>query len=63
MGWNRKAKHAINEVLQNCENFVQTLNERYTNPKGLREPPPKAQNDRLPDTAAAVLGKAESSAA
>jgi ribosome biogenesis GTPase A len=63
VGWNRKAKHAINEVLQNCENFVQTLNERYTNPKGLREPPPKAQSDRLPNNPSAVLGKAEGSVA
>jgi hypothetical protein len=62
-GWNGKARAQINEVLQNCENFVQTLNERYTNPKGLKESPPRAQTERLPDDPVIVLGKAERSAA
>ncbi|MCG6896477.1 MAG: dynamin family protein [Thiocapsa sp.] len=63
VGWGSKARAQINEVLQSCENYVQTLNERYTNPKGLKEPPPKAQTERLPDDAAAVLGKHRRSAA
>jgi hypothetical protein len=62
-GWNRKTRAEINEVLQSCENYVQTLNERYTNPKGLKEPPPKAQTERLPDDPNAVLGKKEHAAA
>jgi GTPase SAR1 family protein len=62
-GWGGKARAQINEVLQSCENYVQTLNERYTNPKGLKEPPPKAQTERLPDDPAAVLGKQEPSTA
>lgn len=57
VGWNRKARTEINEVLQSCENYVQTLNERYTNPKGLKEPPPKAQTERLPNAPDAVLSK------
>jgi hypothetical protein len=63
IGWNRKTRAEINEVLQSCENYVQTLNERYTNPKGLKEPPPKAQTERLPDDPNAVLGKKEPSVA
>jgi hypothetical protein len=63
IGWSGKARAQINEVLQNCENFVQTLNERYTNPKGLKEAPHKAHAVRLPDDPAAVLGKKERSAA
>lgn len=63
IGWSGKARAQINEVLQNCENFVQTLNERYTNPKGLKESPHKAHAVRLPDDPAAVLGKKERSAA
>lgn len=63
VGWGSKARSEINEVLQSCENYVQTLNERYTNPKGLKEPPPKAQTERLPDDAAAVLGRHRRSAA
>ncbi|SDX33373.1 dynamin family protein [Thiocapsa roseopersicina] len=63
IGWSGKARAQINEVLQNCENFVQTLNERYTNPKGLKDSPHKAHAVRLPDDPAAVLGKKERSAA
>jgi hypothetical protein len=62
-GWNRTAAAEINGVLQSCEDYVQTLNERYTNPKGLTEPPPKAQTERLPDDPDAVLGKKEHAAA
>ncbi|NCC27918.1 MAG: dynamin family protein [Gammaproteobacteria bacterium] len=63
VGWNAKARAQINEVLQNCENFVQTLNERYTNPKGLKESPLKAKTERLPDDPTIFPGKTERSAA
>ncbi len=63
IGWSSKTRAQINEVLQNCENFVQTLNERYTNPKGLKESPHKAHPARLPDDPVAVLGKKKRSAA
>ncbi|NCC28929.1 MAG: dynamin family protein [Gammaproteobacteria bacterium] len=63
IGWSGKTRAQINEVLQNCENFVQTLNERYTNPKGLKEAPHKADPAQLPDDPAAVLDKKERSAA
>lgn len=56
-GWGKRARQQIDEVLQNCEIFVQTLNERYTNPKGLKEPPPKAQTERLPSDPDSALGR------
>ncbi len=56
-GWSRKARAEINEVLQSCENYVQTLNERYTNPKGLKVPAPKAQTERLPEAPDTLLSK------
>ncbi|MBK1719932.1 dynamin family protein [Thiocystis violacea] len=36
-GWGRRARAEIDEVLQGCESYIQTLNERFTNPKGLSE--------------------------
>ncbi|EXJ15322.1 dynamin family protein [Imhoffiella purpurea] len=36
-GWNATSRSAIDEVFQDCESYIQTLNERFTNPKGLRE--------------------------
>jgi hypothetical protein len=63
VGWSGKARAQINEVLQNCENFVQTLNERYTNPKGLKESPHKPHTVHLPEGPANITGKKERSAA
>ncbi|NCA69917.1 MAG: dynamin family protein [Sphingobacteriia bacterium] len=40
VGWGSLTKSRLEDVLQSCENYVQTLNERFTNPKGLREPLP-----------------------
>jgi GTPase SAR1 family protein len=37
VGWNRKSRAEIDEVLQGCECYIQTLNERFTNPRGLQE--------------------------
>lgn len=39
-GWNAKSRAEIDEVLQGCESYIQTLNERFTNPRGLRDPMP-----------------------
>ncbi len=36
-GWGAQARAEIDEVLQGCETYIQTLNERFTNPTGLRE--------------------------
>lgn len=36
-GWNRKSRAALDEVLQDCENHIQTLNQRFTNPRGIQE--------------------------
>ncbi|WP_296806847.1 dynamin family protein [Thiocapsa sp.] len=63
IGWSGKARAQINEVLQNCENFVQTLNERYTNPKGLKESPHKPHTVHLSEERADIPGKKERSAA
>ncbi len=38
VGWNAQARTEIDKVVQGCENYIQTLNERFTNPRGLREP-------------------------
>ncbi|MGQ9658548.1 MAG: dynamin family protein [Thermochromatium sp.] len=32
-GWGRKTRLELDEVLQSCESYIQTLNERFTNPK------------------------------
>lgn len=34
-GWGSKSRAEIDEVLQGCETYIQTLNERFTNPKGI----------------------------
>ena len=36
-GWGSKSRSEIDRVLQNCESFIQTLNEHFTNPKGLKD--------------------------
>lgn len=36
-GWNARARSQIDEVLQGGESYIQTLNERFTNPRGLRD--------------------------
>lgn len=36
-GWNAGAQKSIAKVLNDCEAYVQTLNERFTNPRGLKE--------------------------
>ncbi|SDY01149.1 Dynamin family protein [Allochromatium warmingii] len=33
-GWGRQTRQALDEVLQSCESAIQTLNERFTNPRG-----------------------------
>ncbi len=39
-GWNGWAEGRVSKVLHDCEEYVQRLNERFTNPKGLKEPTP-----------------------
>lgn len=34
-GWGRKTRTELDEVLQSCESYIQTLNERFTNPNRL----------------------------
>ncbi|HSO81203.1 dynamin family protein [Thiocapsa sp.] len=63
IGWSGKPRAQINEVLQNCENFVQTLNERYTNPKGLKESPHKPHSVHFPEDPAGTSGTKARSAA
>jgi len=36
-GWNRKAREVQARVLHDCETYIQTLNERFTNPRGLSD--------------------------
>jgi GTPase SAR1 family protein len=36
-GWNNWAEARLIKVLHDCESYVQSLNERFTNPRGLRE--------------------------
>ncbi|NEV60729.1 dynamin family protein [Thiorhodococcus minor] len=36
-GWNGQARAEIDEVLQGCETYIQTLNERFTNPRGISD--------------------------
>jgi len=36
-GWNDWSKERLAKVLRDCETYVQRLNERFTNPKGLQE--------------------------
>ncbi len=33
-GWNGKARRTVDEVIEEASDFVQTLNDRYTNPSG-----------------------------
>jgi hypothetical protein len=56
LGWNSRSRAEIDDVLQNCESYIQTLNERFTNPKGLRntvwQPAPDSSpvaNDEAPE--------------
>ncbi len=37
VGWNRATRAELDEVLQGCESYIQMLNERLTNPRGIRE--------------------------
>ena len=34
-GWTASARSEIDEVFQGCETYIQTLNERFTNPRGI----------------------------
>jgi hypothetical protein len=38
MGWNSWSEGRITKVLHDCEAYVQSLNERFTNPKGIKDP-------------------------
>jgi hypothetical protein len=35
-GWGRKTRTELDEVLQSCESYIQTLNERFTNPNRVK---------------------------
>lgn len=37
-GWNSWARGKVAKVLDDCETYVQTLNQRFTNPRDIREP-------------------------
>ncbi|MEA3640988.1 MAG: dynamin family protein [Lamprobacter sp.] len=39
LGWNDWSEGRIAKVLHDCETYVQHLNERFTNPRGLKTPP------------------------
>jgi hypothetical protein len=41
MGWNQWTEGRIAKVLHDCESYVQNLNERFTNPRGIKAPPAK----------------------
>ncbi len=41
LGWNDWSEGRIAKVLHDCESYVQNLNERFTNPRGLKTPPAK----------------------
>ncbi|HHH39424.1 MAG TPA: dynamin family protein [Sedimenticola sp.] len=34
VGWNRKVRSKLKEVIEDADNYVQTLNDRFTNPSG-----------------------------
>jgi hypothetical protein len=44
LGWNGWSEGRVSKVLHDCEDYVQRLNERFTNPKGLKEPTPVNPN-------------------
>ena len=39
VGWNGWARTKVNKVLNDCEAYVQTLNQTFTNPNAIREAP------------------------
>jgi GTPase Era involved in 16S rRNA processing len=39
IGWNDWSEGRVAKVLHDCEAYVQNLNERFTNPRGLKAPP------------------------
>jgi GTPase Era involved in 16S rRNA processing len=39
IGWNDWSEGRVAKVLHDCEAYVQSLNERFTNPRGLKAPP------------------------
>ncbi|NBC48065.1 MAG: dynamin family protein [Gammaproteobacteria bacterium] len=41
LGWNDWSEGRVSKVLHDCEAYVQNLNERFTNPRGLKTPPLK----------------------
>ena len=51
VGWNSRARAKVQRVINDCESYIQTLNQRYTNPRSLPvDPPaptpaPEAQSD------------------
>jgi hypothetical protein len=36
-GWSTWSEGRVAKVLHDCESYVQSLNERFTNPKGLKD--------------------------
>ncbi|MBN2885319.1 MAG: dynamin family protein, partial [Chromatiaceae bacterium] len=43
-GWNRKTRDSLARVLHDCETYIQSLNERFTNPRGLSDRPGASAN-------------------
>jgi hypothetical protein len=56
-GWGAFSQGRLEEVLHDCETYVQTLNERFTNPQGLKETKPRDAAMSSPANPKEVLGE------
>lgn len=58
-GWGPLTRRRLNQVRQNTDNYVQTLNDRFTNPSGARQQyaEPLPAEPALPDTSHGIGSK------
>ncbi len=48
-GWSRRTRSRLHEVIEQTDDYVQTLNNRFTNPAGRDAMPPVPPTDTAPD--------------
>ncbi len=66
VGWGRRARKRLGEVLQEADGYVQTLNDSFTNPSGTDADttvPPEAETGQQPATTESEAGTEQDTAA
>ncbi|EDN68023.1 conserved hypothetical protein [Beggiatoa sp. PS] len=52
IGWSNKTQQRLHNILTNVNNYVQRLNDRFTNPSGKKQPPVTIATEETPTTTA-----------